>query len=280
MKDFIRNNGILLLVIAVLSAAILAVFSSFGGGLADPLSNLMGIVAAPARSVATRFFNWTESVYNYAFQYEELEQENAELKKQIAEMEQKAIAGETATRENALLRELLGLQEKRSEFVFDMASVTSRSVHNWESSLTISKGSIHDISAGDCVIDETGALIGIIEEVGTTWSTVRTIIDPDTEIGALVVRTDSVCIAGGDFALMGDGQLKLSFLPENAQLIAGDLVLTSSLNGIYPSGLIIGSITQLDTEVSGMGRYAILEPRAALEEVKQVFIIKEFHIVE
>lgn len=275
-----KDNGILLLVIAILLAAILAVFSAFGGGLADPVSNLLGIVTAPARSVAARFFDWTEGVYNYSFQYEELERENAQLKQQLAEMEQKAIEGEAASRENELLREALGLQQKRMDFDLDMASVTSRSASNWDSTLTISKGSLHDIAVGDCVIDQFGALVGIVEEVGTNWSTVSTIVDPDIEIGARVARTDSAAIAGGDFALMESGQLKLTFLPENTQLIAGDLVLTSGLNGVYPSGLIIGSITQLHTEVSGMSRYAVLEPRADLAGIKQVFIIKAFSIVE
>ena len=280
MKDFFKENGILLLVIAVLLAAILAVFSAFGGGLSDPLSNVLGIVTAPVRNVAARFFSWTEGVYNYSFRYEELEKENADLKEQLAEMEQRAIAGEAASKENALLRELLGLQEKRPEFDFDMASVTSRSASNWDATITINKGTLSDIALGDCVIDQFGALVGIVEEVGTTWSTVRTIIDPDTEIGALIARTDSAAIAGGDFALMDSGRLKLSFLPENTQLISGDLVLTSGLNGIYPSGLIIGSITELHTEVSGMSRYAVLEPRADLNEIKKVFIIKDFSVPE
>ena len=280
MRDFMRNNGMLLLLAAVLLAGILAVFSAFGGGLADPLSNLLGIVTAPARNVAARFFNWTEGVYNYSFRYEELEQENDELKKRLAEMEQQVIAGEAAEKENAQLRELLGLQEKRRDFVFDTATVLSRSASNWDSTFTINKGSVSEIDVGDCVIDETGALVGIIDEVGTTWSTARTIIDPDTEIGGLVARTDSAVIAGGDLSLLESGQLKLSFLPENTQLIAGDLVLTSGLNGVYPSGLIIGAITELHTEVSGMSRYAVLEPRADLNAIKQVFIIKDFSIVE
>ena len=79
---------------------------------------------------------------------------------------------------------------------------------------------------------------------------------------------------------MASGQLKLSYLPENTQLIAGDLVLTSGLNGTYPSGLVIGSIAELRTEASGMSRYAVLDPRADLDGVKQVFVIRDFDIVE
>lgn len=280
MKDFMRNNGILILIIAVLLAAILAVFSALFGGVANPLANLWGVVISPVRGAVSRFVNWTEGVYDYSFRYEELEAENAALKQRISELEAQATAGEAASRENEHLRELLGLKEKRSDFVFESATVLSRSASNWESVLTISKGQIHDVSAGDCVIDATGALVGIVSEVGVNWSSVRTVIDPDTELGGLVARTDSAAIAGGDFALMASGQLKLSYLPENTQLIAGDLVLTSGLNGTYPSGLVIGSIAELRTEASGMSRYAVLDPRADLDGVKQVFVIRDFDIVE
>lgn len=275
-----RNNGILILIIAVLLAAILAVFSALFGGVANPLANLWGVVISPVRGAVSRFVNWTEGVYDYSFRYEELEAENAALKQRISELEAQATAGEAASRENEHLRELLGLKEKRSDFVFESATVLSRSASNWESVLTISKGQIHDVSAGDCVIDATGALVGIVSEVGVNWSSVRTVIDPDTELGGLVARTDSAAIAGGDFALMASGQLKLSYLPENTQLIAGDLVLTSGLNGTYPSGLVIGSIAELRTEASGMSRYAVLDPRADLDGVKQVFVIRDFDIVE
>jgi len=275
-----RNNGILLLIIAVLLTAIIAVFSALFGGFADPLSNLWGIVTTPARNAADRFATWAEGVYAYSFRYDELEQENAELRRRLAELELKAIEGESASRENEQLRELLGLQEKRSDFVFEAAKVVSRSASNWESVLTINKGQIHDIAPGDCVIDEAGALVGTVSQVGANWATVRTLIDPDTELGALVARTDSPAIAEGDFALMEAGRLKLTYLPENTQLLSGDLVLTSGLNGAYPSGLIIGSIAQLHTDASGMGRYAVLIPRIQLEDLKQIFVIKDFDIVE
>lgn len=280
MKDFLHNNGILILIIAVLLAAITTVFSALFGGYADPLANLWGVVTTPVRGAVSRFLTWSEGVYDYSFRYEELEQENAELKKRLAELEAQATAGEAASRENERLRELLGLREKRSDFVFESATVLSRSASNWESVLTISKGQIHDVAAGDCVIDETGALVGVVAEVGVNWSAVRTVIDPDTELGGLVARTDSAAIAEGDFTLMAKGQLKLSYLPENTQLIAGDLVLTSGLNGTYPPGLVIGSIAELHTEASGMSRYAVLDPRADLGGVKQVFVIKDFDIVE
>lgn len=79
---------------------------------------------------------------------------------------------------------------------------------------------------------------------------------------------------------MGEGKLKLTYLPENTQLLSGDQVLTSGMGGVYPSGLVVGTIDEVLTELSGMGRYAIISPSAELDELRQVFIITQFDIVE
>jgi rod shape-determining protein MreC len=60
---------------------------------------------------------------------------------------------------------------------------------NWASTFTISKGSDSGIELGDCVVTEYEALVGQIIELGDTWATVRTVIDVDMDVGALVGRT-------------------------------------------------------------------------------------------
>ena len=280
MKDFLRHNGILILIIAVLLAAITAVASYALKGTANPLSNALGVVTTPIRNGVSSFVGWAEGVYNYSFRYQELEEENQRLRSQIAELEEKAREGEAASKENELLREALGLRAKRSDFVLESARVTARSTSNWASTLTLSKGSVQDVAAGDCVVDAAGNLVGIIDEVGTNWSTMLTVIDANLEMGAFLSRTESIAILEGDFALMAEGKLKLTYLPENTELITGDLVLTSSMGGNYPSDLVVGSIESIHTDASGVSRYAVIQPSADLDSLVQVFIIKSFDIVE
>lgn len=87
------------------------------------------------------------------------------------------------------------------------------------------------------MVDEAGNLVGIIEEAGANWSTMITITDATLEMGALIARTDSTAVLEGDFTLMAEGKLKLTYLPENTELITGDLVLTSSMGGqLTPPG--------------------------------------------
>ena len=215
MKDFFRHNGILILIAAILLALVTAVVSMLFGGVADPLSNLVGILTTPVRNGITAVTNWAEEKYNDAFELEQMKEELAGLKQRNAELEAQAREAEAALQENERLRNLLELQPKEWSCDKAAAMVTARSTSNWESTLTISKGSNMDIAVDDCVVDEYWNLVGVVAEVGENWATVRTLVDSDTEMGGQLARTGGAAILEGDFALMGEGRLKLTYLPEN-----------------------------------------------------------------
>jgi len=280
MKDFLRQNGILLLVIALLLSALVGLGSVFMGGNANPLSNIFNTVTAPVRGGIAAAADWAEGVYTYVFHYQELHDELDDLHRQVAELEAQVRESQDAIKENEQLRELLNLQAKRQDFVMESARITTRSTYNWESFLTISKGTSAGLEAGDCVITETGSLVGVISEVGLNWATVSTVINTDIEMGGLVTRTYSAGILEGDFALMSEGRLKLSYLPDGAQLVSGDEVLTSGKGDVYPSGLVVGHVEGVFTDPSGMTRYAVILPDVDFDSLVEVFVIKEFDIVE
>ena len=280
MKDFMRNNGILILIIAVLLALIITVLSVIMTGFADPLTNLVGIVSTPFRNGINAVVNWTEEVYSDAFQQDALKADYEQLKKDYAKLQEELREAQQAKDENERLRNLLGLKERRRELNFEAATVTAYGADNWDSAITISKGTDAGVTAGNCVVDEYGNLVGVVETVGTNWSTVMTIVDSDMEMGGLIARTNDAAILEGDFDLMGQGKLKLSYLPETSELMAGDQVLTSGLSGMYPSGLVVGSIEELRTDASGMNRYAVIVPETELNNLEQVFVVTSFDVVE
>lgn len=280
MKDFFRNNGFLILVIAVLLSAILAVSSYVLQGVPNPLANVLGVVTTPVRNGISSLAGWAEGIYNYSFQYEELQAENARLRKELADLEAKAREGEADSKENERLRSLMDLRPKQRKFEIESATVTAYGSSNWASTLTLSKGSEQGVQAGNCVVDEAWNLVGIISEAGSNWSTMATVVDASLEMGALISRTDSAAMLEGDFTLMADGELKLTYLPENTEFITGDLILTSSMGGNYPAGLVVGTIESIRTDASGMSRYGVIAPATDLDGLIQVFIIKEFDIVE
>ena len=280
MKDFFRHNGILILIAAILLALVTAVVSMLFGGVADPLSNLVGILTTPVRNGITAVTNWAEEKYNDAFELEQMKEELAGLKQRNAELEAQAREAEAALQENERLRNLLELQPKEWSCDKAAAMVTARSTSNWESTLTIGKGSAAGIAVDDCVVDEYWNLVGVVAEVGENWATVRTLVDSDTAMGGQLARTGGAAILEGDFALMGEGRLKLTYLPENSELIAGDLVTTSGRGGVYPAGLVAGHVEEGRTDASGMTRYAVIAPETDLDGLQQVFVITDFTVNE
>lgn len=280
MKDFLRDNGLLILIAAVLLTLIVAVASAITGGTADPLTDLAGIITTPIRNGVNAVTNWSQERYDAAFRQDQLQADYEDLKVKYADLEKQLREAERDSEENERLRDLLGLAQKRRNLELESATVTAHGSSNWDSTLTISKGSAAGIEAGDCVVDQYGDLVGIIDEVGVNWSEIMTVVDSDLEMGGLIARTDDAAILEGQFDLMGQGKLKLSYLPENSELMAGDQILTSGLSGVYPSGLVVGHVEEVLTEASGMTRYAVVVPETALADLKQVFVIKSFDIVE
>ena len=280
MKDFFRDNGFWLLLIALLLSILLGLGSVILSGSTDPLSNLANTLTSPFKSGVSAMLDWAEGVYGYVVQFSEMEQELSDLRRRVADLEEQARQGQEALAENAQLRELLNLQERRKDLEFESAKITARSTSNWESTLTISKGSAAGVEAGDCVITETGVLVGVVSETSLLSSTVATLIDTSIEVGGVVTRTYSAGILEGDFDLMNQGLLRLSYLPEGAGLVAGDEVLTSGLGGIYPAGLVVGRVQGVFNDAAGMSRYAIVDPSVELGGLIEVFVIKDFDVVE
>ena len=277
MKQFLKNHGLWILFAAAVIAVAMACMSYFSNT-SSPLSNLAGVIASPFRSAYTAVVSWFTDKQNYYQDVTALEEENAALKRENAQLQAQLRQAQTDSEENARLRELLNLRPQNYELELESASVTERTVTNWTSSLTLNVGTDHGVEAGDCVIDETYALVGVVSEVGLNWCTVLTLVDTDTSMGAQVFRTRDLGLAVGDFTLMRENRLRLDYLPADCQLLGGDLVVTSGLGGYYPSGLSIGTVEEVQLSDSGAASYAVLAPSADFDSLVEVFVIKSFDI--
>ena len=279
MKKFLQDHGIWVLVAAAVIAVALAVMSFFSST-SSPMANVAGILSSPFRNAYTSVAGWFNDKQAYYTDIKALEEENAALRKRNAELEAAARQAEKDSEENKRLRELLNLREQRRDLSdFEAALVTEHTVTNWTSSLTLNKGTAHGVEVNDSVIDETGALVGVVNEVGYNWCTVLTIVDTDTSLGAQVFRTKDLALATGDFSLMGEKLLRLEYLPAGCQLIGGDLVVTSGLGGYFPEELVIGSIEEIQKDDAGAASYAVVKPAVDFDALTEVFIIKSFDIV-
>lgn len=280
MREYLRKNGIRVGVIVAATAMLIILGAAARGGNISFVQNASGIVKAPVQKVLRSAVNWFDSLYGFLYNYDKLLAENESLRSQLADAQKSARDGIEASEENTRLRQLLELREKHTDYELESCKVVLWSSSNWSSNFTISKGSSSGIEVGDPVITEYGAVVGQITELGTTWATVSTVIDVDSSVGAFVGASGNSGMVVGEYSFMKRKEAKLAYLADGAQIFIGDDVLTSGSGGAFPAGLVIGTITAVQTEAGGQIEYGIVAPQADLDSLVQVFIIKSFNVVE
>ncbi len=280
MREYLKKNGIRVAVLVAAVALMIALGAAARGGRISLAHNAAGVLISPVQKVVSSAVNWFGTIYNRLYDYDNIVAENETLRTQLAEAQQAARDGIEASEENARLREQLGLRSKYTDYVFESAKVVLWSSDNWAHSFTISKGTSSDIQLGDAVVTEYNAVVGQITEVGDNWATVSTIIDVDTSLGAFVGDTGSSGLVQGEYALMRQRQAKLTNLADGVQIYVGDEVLTSGAGGVFPQGLVIGRLTAVQTDADGQVLYGLVEPECPFDSLVQVYVIKDFEVVE
>ena len=262
------------------AVAFLVLVSVAARGGSGFIRDVTGVLAAPLQKVLSSTVNGFNTLYGYLYKYDSLMAENESLRTQLAEARQSARDGVEASEENARLREALVLRQEHMDYVLESAKVVLWSDSKWSSSFTISKGSSSGVELGDPVITEYGALVGQVTELEETWATVSTLIDVDMSVGAFVGTTGSSGMVVGEYALMKNKTAKLTFLADGAQIFEGDEVLTSGSGGAFPAGLVIGKISNVQTEAGGQIEFGIVVPQCDLDSLVQVFVIKDFRATD
>ena len=263
----------LILVLAVVLAAGTAVISALFG--ATWPERAVQTVLAPFRSGVSAITRQVERYYDYIFNYESLEAENAYLEERLANMEDDIRSADSLQRENERLRDLLDLSTEHVDYDFCSAYVVAWDSSNWKSTFTIGKGAKAGLEKGMVVITENGQVIGLITEIGPNWSTVTTLMDTSLEISASVASSGYTGVVQGAYLTEDAGKLRMKYLPNDAVLRNNDQVVTTG-STVYPKDLILGYIEDAGFDETGVTKYATLRPAASYDNLEQVFIITHF----
>lgn len=169
--------------------------------------------------------------------------------------------------ENARLKDLLDLKNS-PELKVIAARVIGRSADSWSASIIIDKGLHQGIRRNMVVVNFLG-LVGRIVEAGEFTSKVMLITDSNMSVAALVQRSRQEGIVSGALG----PNLTMHYLPEGSDVAVNDIIVTSALSSIYPKGIIIGKVTEVGNEFSGLSRYAIVKPAVAVSSIEEVLVV-------
>ena len=265
-----------LLTVILLIAAVCLGLAAYTGaaGQDSPVSAAVGTVLSPLQKGVSVVTNKVGHLVDHFQNYDEMEAENKQLREKVAELEQQLRDAQVALDENERLRVLTGLVEANPTFHYDMAEVIARSPGQWATTISIDKGSLAGVSENDLVVTAEG-MVGYVSMVAPTYSKVTTVLDTNMHAGALVTRTRESGIAQGDYELMGSGMLRLSYLGKDSDVVIGDTVQTSGEGGIFPKGIMIGTVERVMIEENGMDNYAVIRPFVDPATVTDVYVITD-----
>ncbi len=273
MRHFFSTRVRVVLVLALLIAAGLAVGSSLTGKNLPAM--LTQAVLTPLRTGANAVTEQAEKIYDYIFSYEELEYENAQLKEELAKIQEDARKAAALERENQRLRDLMELKAAHEDYVLVDAYIITRSSVDWNSTLTINRGSGAGIELGMCAITANGQVVGLVTEVGSNYAVVTTVLDPSLKISANIASTGYAGIVTGGYTSGQKDLLRMDYLPSAATIRNHDQVVTSG-STVYPRNLILGYVVDASFGDTGVAKYAMLQPAADIGNLEQIFILTDF----
>jgi rod shape-determining protein MreC len=234
-----------------------------------PVINLL----SPAQKVLSRVGYSIKENLDVIPQLFYLKEENENLKKQVAELLQYKQNIIEYQRENADLRTLLGFKERSFQYDLEAAEVIARDPSNWFNVILIDKGEEHGLTKDMAVITDKG-LVGYITSTASNTSKVVLITDERSSVSAMMQRTRDNGMVKGTIDPAPSGYLKMEFLPQDANLVKGDIVISSGLGGLIPKGIIIGEIAEANKESYELMQYAIIRPAVDFLKLERVFVIK------
>lgn len=232
-------------------------------------------VLTPLRAGANAMITQAEHLYSYAFRYETLVAENAELKQTIADMQDDARAADALERENQRLRAVTEMQEQHEDFKLVDANVIGWNSSDWSSTYTINKDARSGIKVGQCVVTANQEVVGLITEVGVGYSVFKSVLDSSLEISATIASSGYNGMVQGGYATGQEDMLRMNYLPSNSVVRNNDQVVTAG-STVYPRDLVLGYVVDAGFDETGVAKFAILKPAADLGALEQVFVLTEF----
>ncbi len=275
MKEFFESVKfkVLVCVCAVLAGFILYAITNKGSS--NFIETSLDFIVTPIRSASSYISNSVGNFFEKYVQinrvYEEnetLREENANLKQQIADLY-------SFKHENEQLKDYLQIKELNPEFEIEAASVIGNDPLDSFGAFTINKGSLYGIETGDVVITKDG-LVGMVSQVNAISARVSTVLDPTIQVGAIVSETGDVGIIKNTSSHAKNEQTLLTMLSRDTVTATGNFVVTSGMGGVFPKGIIIGTVESTALDANGLSVNAVVKPAVDIRDIKNVVVIKSF----
>lgn len=270
MSSFFRKKGVQVAAVVTAVVFLCTAIAHFGG--TNPVAAGARTILSPFQNGLAYIVNKVKGTTDFIREMKSYKEENERLISEINELKKQNRDVTNYREENERLKEILEMQNEMSGYSTVAASVIAYSSNNRYDTIQISKGSLAGVAVGNAVITPDG-VVGRVIETGPAWSLVSTILNPDNAMGVKVSRTGDVAVVEGDDEMYSENYCKMTFIDKGSNLIIGDILETSGSGGIYPAGLSVGAIRNINADAMGNLNYADVEPLVDFDKLYEVIVI-------
>ena len=269
-----KSNRYLMIALSLICILLIGI-SFLGEGLLSPVKQVSGFVITPIQKGINGLGGWLSGLADNFEDAVSLRAENAQLKERVDQLTVENTQLIQNKEELDRLRELFELDQQYEDYEKVGARIIAKESGNWFQIFTIDKGSKDGVQKDMNVISGSG-LVGIVTEVGNSWATVRSIIDDNSSVSAMVSNTSDQCIVAGDLRLLDEGALNLVKLTDSDNKVhVGDKVVTSYISEKFLPGILIGYISELNNDSNNMTKSGLLTPVVDFRHLQEVLVILE-----
>lgn len=275
MKEFFESVKfkILVCVCAVLAGFILYAFTNKSSS--NFIETGLDFIVTPIRSASSYISSSVGEFFEKYILINRVYEENEKLREENAALRQQIVDTYSHKLENEQLKDYLQIKELNPEFEIEAASVIGNDPLDSFGAFTINKGSLHGIETGDVVITKNG-LVGMISQVNAISARVSTVLDPTIQVGAIISETGDVGIIKNTSSHAKNEQTLLTMLSRDTEAVTGNHVVTSGMGGVFPKGIIIGTVKSTALDANGLSVNAVIKPIVDIRDIKNIIVIKSF----
>ena len=275
MRQFFKSMQFKIFIFVICACFFGTVISVATADYVSPASVAVGTAFSPIQKITSALsekINWFSSSFESSGA---LKNENQRLREKIAEYENQLVGYDDMKRKIASYEKMLEVKEANPDFELENANVIGTDNADVFSSIIIDKGKGDGVKVNDVVV--TGNyLVGIVKKVNESYSVVRTILNSKVNVGAVESKSREMGYVTSDISRSEEGKCIFAGLERTTSVSPGAIIVTSGVGGIYPKGLIIGTVSQVLQSERDISSYAVITPGAEIETIENVFVIKHF----
>lgn len=272
-RPHIPGRYLLLLVTALCVGMILTTY--YTDVLNGPLSGFANYVVIPFQDGVSKAGEWLIKREQLVSDIKELQKENEALRQENEELSVANNALLQEKHELTELRNLYQLDQTYADFPKTGCRIIAKENGSWYHSFVIDKGSEDGLSVDMNVLAD-GGLVGRITYIGRHWSRVQAVIDDNSNVSATVLSSQKNLIVSGNLTLYEEGTISFSELADPDDLVkVGDSVVTSNISDKYLPGILIGYISEIQTDPNNLTKSGRITPAVDFSRLDTVLVIQK-----